>query len=210
MPNYLTPMKHYADNQTYGTSPQGSGYEYLHRSVCRPAEESARKGGTLRRRTGGTFGDSSHYTLQLGIRRPHTNQRRSLKSCGSPRSEHPYTDTKRVSRRLSSPILTSIFQASKKFSTALAPIFVTRRDLAKIHVPGIQESKEHSERIFAKFSRKSPNVYNALLQYPQMRITISLVKRLRCDSDTLPAPTFRCLFTKTITNKGQGFFTYKL
>jgi len=147
---------------------QGSGHEYLQRQIrretpCAPGQDGNDCRGTVAKNRCATI-----QTIFLGKRYTCGSiERRSLKSCGSPRSEYPYSDTERVSRRLSSPILTPIFQASEKFSTALAPIFVTRRDLAKIHVPGFQEPSGFSKRIFAFFLKnwKTLLVNSSFLEY---------------------------------------------
>jgi len=168
-----------ADNQTYGASPQGSEYGYVHRSFCRPAEEPARKGGTLRRRTGGTFGDSEKDSVQLGKCHQVSIYRTISATCRVFGHYDTNTDAERVVNVLSSsPYLTPIFQESVKFSSVYIPTFVERRDFARFYVPEFQESKDFSERIFAKFTENFPIGHIPLLSYSRLGITIHPVNTI--------------------------------
>ena len=142
-------MSRIAEKPKYGTSPQGSGYEYVHRSVCRPAEEPARKGGTLRRRTGGTTRSQTKHHLQVGASDKLSQRCRFTKNCRSLRYFSTDFDTERVENVLSSsPTLAPTFQASGKFSSVYTPTFVERRDFARFLALEFQEPKDFSERNF--------------------------------------------------------------
>ena len=155
-------MSRIAEKQDYGTSPQGSGYEYVHRSVCRPAEEPARKGGTDSRRSGGTYRSYSNGDLSLGIRSNDSifgeipENFRSLWYQNSDNSTRKIIFTNRQPSKnvlSSSPALTPIFQESKKFSSVYIPTFLEWRDFARFYIPKFSERNVNLKRIFSIFNK---------------------------------------------------------
>jgi len=130
------------DNKTYGTSPQGSGYEYLHGSLCNSAEDAARKSRANRRGIGGEKRSISNNDIQLGVCHTQAADRRQpSKTGGSPRRERSNALAERVNPDCASTALVSVFQESGKITTAFAPIVQERRKFPRISALVFPESK---------------------------------------------------------------------
>ena len=90
-------MTDYAENQKHGTSPQGSGYEYVHGQVRRKAENATGENRYVRRRTGGSERNSEKYDLGLGVgSKKAANGRYTSYFSRISRSYSPYSDTPEI------------------------------------------------------------------------------------------------------------------
>ena len=143
---------HETHNQQQGQgsaeTAQGSRHEYLQRQIRRETPFAPGQDGNVRRRIRRKTRIRKSNVLQLGVWNSDSNSRNVSQTCRSLRYFGTYSDTERVSHRLSSTVFTSIFQASGKFATSHVPIFVEWRKFPKIHVPEFQESNVFSKRNF--------------------------------------------------------------
>jgi len=193
----------------YAPSSQRSRYQHLRGSVRCALAKTAGKDRYERSRTCRKERGIENKHFELGVCHPQTSrQRRSFKTCGSPRSERPHSFTERVEvRRLSSTIFTPIFQASEKFATAHVPIFLTWRKFTKIHALYFQEPNGFSERNFGQYPFCG---IDPLTQYHKSGKMSPVIQNIGSPNRLSPAlrPARFVSQQKQPIAEGRGFFTY--
>ena len=116
-------------NQEEGSAEtaQRGRHQHVQRTFRREAPCAPGQDGNVRRRIRRYARVSTSDILQLGDRQNRSTTGCVPQTCRSLRYFGTDFDAERVSRRLASTILASIFQASGKFANAHVPIFLTWR-----------------------------------------------------------------------------------